>query len=61
VLCVNAIVSFLFYKEYVCAFLYYKGLKCTFGIRLVIGFRGIPLLLRVILSWVCDKFGFSGM
>jgi hypothetical protein len=46
---VNAIVFFLFYKEYVCALLYCKGLKLTFGIRVVIGFRGTPLLLRVII------------
>jgi hypothetical protein len=32
--------SFLFYKEYMCAFLYCKGLKPTFGIREVIGFKG---------------------
>jgi hypothetical protein len=43
-----------------CALLYCKGLKPTFGIRVVIGFRGMPLLLRVWLSWVCDKPGFSG-
>jgi hypothetical protein len=57
---VNVIVFFLFYKESVCALLYCKGLKPTFGIRVVIGFKGMPLLLRVRLSWVCDKPGFSG-
>jgi hypothetical protein len=56
---VNDIVFFLFYKECVCAFLYYKGLKCTFGIKEFIGFKGMPLLLRVLLSSICDKFGFS--
>jgi len=31
------------------------------GIRVVFGFRGTPLLLRVYLSsWVYDKLGFSG-
>jgi hypothetical protein len=56
----NALVFFLAYREFVCDLLYCKGLKCTFGIRVVIGFRGIPLLLRVRLSWVCDIPGFNG-
>jgi hypothetical protein len=37
-------------------------------LELIFGFRGTPLLLRVwlgldrsILSWVCDKSGFSGI
>jgi hypothetical protein len=48
---VVAIIFFLFYKESICALLYCKGLKPTFDIKAVIGYRGMPLLLRVQLSW----------
>jgi hypothetical protein len=53
--------SFLFYKESMCALLYCKGLKLTFGIKVVIGFMGMPLFIRVNLSWVYDKPNFSGI
>ena len=41
-----------------CASFFCEGVKI--GIRVVIGFRGMLLLLRVQLSWVCDKIGFNG-
>jgi hypothetical protein len=47
---VNVIVFFIFYKESMFALLHYKCLKPTFGIREIIDFRGMPLLLRVWLS-----------
>jgi hypothetical protein len=57
---VIAIILIMFYKEYVYALLYCKGLKTTIGIKSFIEFGGMPLLLRVQLSWICVKPSFSG-